>query len=183
MRVGLVTGEYPPMQGGVGDYTQALAAALAAQGAEVHVLTDARAAGADDKRAGVNVHAVVPAWSWRGLLRVRSLARTLQLDVLNVQYQAAAYGLSAPIHFLPHVASVPTVVTFHDLRFPYLFPKAGRLRPAAVTHLARQAAGVIATDPADEAELRRRGGVRRLAQIPIGSNIAPAPPAGYDRTA
>ncbi len=183
MRVGLVTGEYPPMQGGVGDYTQALAGALAAQGAVVHVLTSTRAVDSNSSRAGVSVHAVVPAWSWGALLRVRSLARALRLDVLNVQYQAAAYGLSAPIHFLPQVASVPTVVTFHDLRIPYLFPKAGRLRPAVVTHLARQAAGVIATDPADEAELRRRGGVRQLAQIPIGSNIAPAPPAGYDRAA
>ena len=53
-------------------------------------------------------------------------------------------------------AGVPVVVTFHDLRVPYLFPKAGRLRPAAVTHLARAAAGVIATDPADEAELKQR---------------------------
>jgi glycosyltransferase involved in cell wall biosynthesis len=52
-----------------------------------------------------------------------------------------------------------------------------------VTHLARSAAGVIVTDPADEAELAARGGVRHLVRIPIGSNIAPRPPEAYDRAA
>jgi glycosyltransferase involved in cell wall biosynthesis len=182
MRVGLVTGEYPPMQGGVGDYTQALGCALAARGVDVHVLTSTRARGGATA-PGLTVHAAIPRWSWPSLLRLRGLARSLRLDLLHVQYQAAAYGLSAPIHFLPSVAGVPVIVTFHDLRIPYLFPKAGRLRPASINLLARSAAGVIVTDPADEAELRRRGGVARLAQIPICSNIATAPPLAYDRAA
>jgi glycosyltransferase involved in cell wall biosynthesis len=180
MRVGLVTGEYAPMPGGVGDFTRELGAALVALGAEVHVITVDRAA----KQSGpVVVHPVVGRWSWGALGQVRRLARQLGLEVVNVQYQAAAYGLAAPIHLLPRTAGVPAVVTFHDLREPYLFPKAGRLRRAAISYLARSAAGVIVSDPADEAELRARGGVRRLRRIPIGSNIAPEPPADYDRGA
>ncbi|MGQ0602077.1 MAG: glycosyltransferase family 4 protein, partial [Anaerolineales bacterium] len=77
-------------------------------------------------------------------------------------------------------AVVPAAVTFHDLRVPYLFPKAGRAREWAVTHLAKSATGVIVTDAADEAELRRRG-VRGVARIPIGSNIPVQPPADFDR--
>ncbi len=187
MKVGLVTGEFPPMQGGVGDYTNELAQALAALGVEVHVIT--RRASAGLQASAFQVHAVVGRWSFGTLFQIRTLAASLGLDVLNVQYQAAAYDLSAPIHFLPRLISLggaarraQTVVTFHDLRIPYLFPKAGVLRPAAVTYLARSASGAIATDPADLAELRRRG-VVKAAQIPIGSNIAPAPPAGYDRAA
>ncbi len=181
MRIGLVTGEYPPMQGGVGDFTHQLGQAQARLGVETHVITARRAAGGQEVTE--TVHPVIQRWSWAALWHVRTLARRLRLDLINLQYQAAAFGLSAPIHFLPRWAGVPVVVTFHDLRVPYLFPKAGRLRPAAVTHLARSAAGVIVTDPAEAEELQRRGGVRRLAQIPIGSNIAPAPPAGYDRQA
>lgn len=181
MRVGMVTGEYPPLHGGVGDFTHALGRALMELGVNVHVLTSAKAA---SKSAQTEteplVSAVVRRWSWLSLLQLRGLARALRLDVLNLQYQAAAFGLSAPIHFLPRVAGVPVVVTFHDLRIPYLFPKAGRLRPAAVSYLARTADGVIVTDPADEAALRRRGSVARLTRIPIGSNIAPTPPAGYE---
>jgi glycosyltransferase involved in cell wall biosynthesis len=155
-----------------------LGAALAERGAEVHVLTHRAARPGHEP---VSVHPVAEGWGWLALGRVRALAARLRLDLVNVQYQAAAFGLGLPAHFLPRVAGKPCAVTFHDLRIPYLFPKAGRLRPAAVSALARSAAGVIVTDPADEAELARRGGVRRLTRIPIGSNITPAPPPGYDR--
>ncbi len=171
------------MQGGVGDYTHELARALAALGVEVHVITDVRCQDAHLPPSTFHLHPVIRHWSFASLFHIRSLAQSLNLSILNLQYQAAAYGLSAPIHILPSVAGVKTVVTFHDLRIPYLFPKAGRLREAALTHLARSASGVIVTDPADERELKRRGGVKRLAQIPIGSNIAPQPPPGYDRAA
>jgi glycosyltransferase involved in cell wall biosynthesis len=200
MKLGLVTGEFPPMQGGVGDYTHALARALGALGVEVHVVTDERCrnfklqtSNLQPPTSNLQLHPIIKRWSFASLFQIRSLVQSLNLHSLSLQYQAAAYGLSAPIHFLPDVARCKTVVTFHDLRIPYLFPKAGRLREAAVTHLARAASGVIVTDPADEAELKRRGGVKRLMQIPIGSNIAPLedprsaaegkPPPGYDRAA
>jgi glycosyltransferase involved in cell wall biosynthesis len=180
MKLGLITGEYPPQQGGVGDYTRELALALAALDVEVHVICGQQSAISNQQSTTI-IHPIIRHWSFPSLLKIRSLAQSLNLSILNLQYQAAAYDLSAPIHFLPDLARVKTVVTFHDLRIPYLFPKAGPLRPRAVTHLARAASGVIVTDPADEAELKRRGGVKRLTQIPIGSNIAPNPPAGYDR--
>ncbi len=168
------------MQGGVGDYTHALAQALAAQGVEVHVIT--RLAAKDFQPASFFLHPVIKRWSFPALFQIRSLAQSLNLPLINLQYQAAAYDLSAPIHFLPQVVGVKTVVTFHDLRIPYLFPKAGSLREKAVTHLARTAAGAIVTDPGDEATLRGRG-IPRVAQIPIGSNIAPNPPGDYNRVA
>jgi glycosyltransferase involved in cell wall biosynthesis len=161
LRIGLVTGEYPPMQGGVGDFTYELGGALAALGHDVHVSVWRR--------------------SWSSLYVLPMLARELELDVVNIQYQAAAYGLTAPVHFLPRVVGVPSVVTFHDLRVPYLFPKAGPLRWRAVLGLARGATAVIVTNSEDESRLREAGGVRCLAQIPIGSNIAPSLPPGYER--
>lgn len=182
LRVGLITGEYPPLPGGVGDYTRQLAGALAALSVDVHVLTSARCDQAP-ATPGVTVHARVRHWGWGALGLARAWAQQLNLTVAHVQYQAAAYALGAPIHFMLDVLPVPGVVTFHDLRIPYLFPKAGGLRVAAINHLARSARAVILTDPADEAELRRRGIPRPLTHIPIGSNIAPAPPPGYDRQA
>lgn len=180
MRIGLITGEFPPLHGGVGDYSHELAKTLTALGAEVHVITDRRCAGLHS--SSFILHPLVKRWSFYSLWKIRQLARQLKLDLLNIQYQAAAFGLGAPIHFLPEVARVPTVVTFHDLRVPYLFPKAGRWREWAVTHLAQTAVGAITTDPADEAELKRRG-VANILQIPIGSNIPVQPPAGYERAA
>ncbi len=104
MRVGLVTGEYPPMQGGVGDFTRQLGQALARLGVETHVVTSRRAAASGP--AGVSVYPVINHWSFVSLWRMRALARRLELDLLNLQYQAAAYELSAPIHFLPRWAGL-----------------------------------------------------------------------------
>jgi glycosyltransferase involved in cell wall biosynthesis len=82
------------------------------------------------------------------------------------------------INFLPwRLKGVcKTAVTFHDLRVPYLFPKAGRLRPWVVHKLARLADGVIVTNQADQQALVEAGlGPDDLCRIPIGSNISTHP--------
>lgn len=182
MRIGLITGEYPPLPGGVGDFTRQLARALGQAGHAVHVLTARRAAPGPEPDPGVSVTCGVARWGWRSLRAARTWAAERDLDLVNVQYQAAMYGLAAPIHFLPDVVGRPCVATFHDLRIPYLFPKAGRLRHAAITHLARRSCAAIATDPGDAGQLLARG-VAAVTQIPIGSNVAAQPPLTYDREA
>ncbi len=192
MRVLLVTGEYPPMQGGVGDYTHELGVALGELGAEVHVLTSQAAQGdhpgPPSSSAEPRVHARVPRWGWRTWGVLREMIRGLRPDVVHVQYQAAAYGLHPALNLMPYGLlrqGLPArlAVTFHDLRVPYLFPKAGPLRRWAVLRLARIADLAVATNTADFQELRMSGGVRRLELIPIGSNIRGQPPPGYDRAA
>jgi glycosyltransferase involved in cell wall biosynthesis len=87
------------------------------------------------------------------------------------------------INFLPRRAGRQRiVVTFHDLKVPYLFPKAGPLRDRAVTMLALHADAAIVTNRADELALNPRQ-VGRIARIPIGSNIALCLPDNYDRQA
>jgi glycosyltransferase involved in cell wall biosynthesis len=73
-----------------------------------------------------------------------------------------------------------SAVTFHDLKVPYLFPKAGPLRRWVVHRLARDSDAAITTNREDFVNLRRALG-RDPALIPIGSNIAPRLPAGFDR--
>ncbi|MFQ5434925.1 MAG: glycosyltransferase, partial [Anaerolineae bacterium] len=92
---------------------------------------------------------------------------------VNIQYQAAAYNMRSPaINFLPWrlKGMTKTAVTFHDLRIPYLFPKAGRLRRTAVNFMARQAHGIIVTNREDH-QLLMANGQLSIANIPIGSNI------------
>ncbi len=134
--------------------------------------------------ATCTVHRAVPSWGWGCWREVLRIARQERLDVLNLQYQAAAYGMHPAVHFLPRrSARPPVVVTFHDLRVPYLFPKAGPLRWRIVRMLARRADGVIVTNHEDYLRLEREIPRERLALIPIGSNIPPAPPPNYDRAA
>ena len=165
MRIGIVTGEYPPMQGGVGAFSQIIAALLAEQGHAVHVLTHPDASPTPDVTL-----APVSDWGFAALGVVRDWARANRLDVVNLQYQTAAYGMSPWVHFLPDFAksAAPVVTTFHDLRFPYLFPKAGPLRPAIVRHLASASAGAIVTNAEDAQTLTS---LPHVQLIPIGSNI------------
>jgi glycosyltransferase involved in cell wall biosynthesis len=176
-----ISGEYPPMQGGVADYTHILGQHLERLGADIHVLTslDAAAPPCDD----AHVHPNIESWGWRELYgAVRRLLRQLEPDVISIQYQAAAYRLHPAINVLPlRFRDTPIVTTFHDLRVPYLFPKAGPLRQEAVWLLARHSKAVITTNGADRAVLAARRGMPAIHEIPIGSNVAKRLPEAFDR--
>ena len=187
LKIGLVTGEYPPMEGGVGAFTRELARELSAQGHTIHVITGRAARPLDAPRPRRfsarhdpieldygYLHPRAQRWSWRDVGVVADIALRYDLDVLNIQYQPAAFNMRNPaINFAPWRLNslCPTVVTFHDLRTPFLFPKAGRLRQWVVQLMARLATGVIATNVADYAQLKNWRTSQQLRCIPIGSNI------------
>jgi len=195
MKVCLISGEYPPMQGGVGDYTHKLGEALATLGIEVSVVTSARArrqeaskqqAAGSPPPASCLVHPLIEKWDWDCWRRITSIAHDRGAEILHIQYQAAAFGMHPAINLLPWRLRLSrerpaTAVTFHDLRVPYLFPKAGRVRWWAILALGRYSDAVIVTNPQDWDRLSTYGWMRSLHLVPIGSNIAPAPPPGYDR--
>ena len=186
MRVLMLTAEYPPQAGGVGDYTAALAGALAAQGVAVAVLTGV--GGADETGA-------FPVWRWvRGWGRklrpdVQAALAEWQADVLHIQYQTGAYQMKFAINLLPSRLHVPTVVTLHDLRMPYLAPKVAPLRRYVTRLLLESCRTVIVTNAEDQARLAgiapptNDSDIYALAQpltpapllIPIGINIAVQP--------
>lgn len=162
MRIGIISGEFPPMPGGVGHFTRILAERLQEQGHDLRVLS--RAGCESDKLPVTGL----PGWGLKQLASIQAWADEEQLQIINLQYQTAAFDMSPWVHFLPALLDQPLIVTFHDLRHPYLFPKAGRLRDWVLRHLAGSADGVIATNPEDGGKLAR---LPRRAIIPIGSNI------------
>jgi len=185
VRIAMVTGEYPPMEGGVGAFTHQLGLALRAAGHEVHVLTTGD--GAAGSEEGLSVHRKVLRWDLRGLIEARRQLRSIAPDVTNLQYEPAAYGMKGAITLAREVlmagSPCPLAVTYHDLLPPYLFPKAGPLRQTSVWHLARSADGAIVTNPEDFSTLDEQlaGSKVPVRQIPIGSNISATPPPGFDR--
>lgn len=163
------------MQGGVGAYSQVLARALVVQGQEVCVFSNVEARAYDD---GIAVKNAVNRWTPFSLQAVNAWARAEGLDVISLQFQTACYGMSPWIHFLPdYIKRIPVVTTFHDLRFPYLFPKAGALRDWIVLHLARTSDGTIVTNQEDFDRVR---GLPNVRLIPIGSNITTPLPIDFD---
>ena len=183
MRILQVTGEYPPMQGGVADYTRELARALARSGHEIGILTSQQATPPPND-AHIAHFPQITSWGWSFWRELDAFLARWQPDVLHFQYQTAAYAMHPAINLWgwrpwkrPH--SLLTAVTFHDLLPPYLFPKAHWLGARQwVTHtLARSLDIAITTNPEDSAQLRTvRPDVR---EIPIGSNIADAPPPDF----
>jgi len=209
LRVCLVTGEYPPDPGGVADYTRCLAEALSARGLAIDVITTRRArtlletgdragdssvqaqpAGHDPVHGPVgdgrapNVHRAMPHWGWTALGRMKGALRKLQPDIVHVQFQTAAFGLQPMIQAAPGWLRGRTgarqAITFHDLRPPYILPKATALRAWSVRLPARSADLTIATNQEDWSALSAWGVTRRLELVPIGSNVPDSPPAGFD---
>ncbi len=186
MKIGLVTGEYPPMEGGVGAFTRELAKEFSRNGNEVHIITSRMARPQIDDRSVWDIkepydmgyaqlHARINRWWWPAMSTIAQIVARFDLEIINVQYQAAAYDMYVPaINFLPwRLRGVTqTVVTFHDLRVPYLFPKAGWLRKRMVKNLVRTTGGVIVTNSEDYKQLIETDieGLR-VVQLPIGSNI------------
>lgn len=163
-----VSGEYPPDVGGVGDYTDRLRVALAGRGWSSSVLSRRQ----------------VRRWDARSLFwLLRAVPRA---GVVHIQFQAGAFDLLGDVCLMPSLVrqlrpGVRVLTTFHDVRVPYLFPRAGALRERAVRLLADTSHAVIA---AAECDLRALGGPSaRHFQIPIGPNVTCSPPPGYDRQA
>jgi glycosyltransferase involved in cell wall biosynthesis len=194
MKVIFLTGEYPPMQGGIADHTACLAQYLIPQGVEPSVLMSRRWQEiASAPTAGEHhlptppIYPLIPNWGWRTWPAVSGFLKKHRPDVLHIQYQAAAFDLKGWVNWLPWYlkkgrSRTCVVTTFHDLRIPYLFPKAGPLRRRSMLALARYSDGVICTNQEDFNQLANERSPR-LNLIPLGSNVEPQPPPGYDRDA
>ncbi|MFN0072975.1 MAG: glycosyltransferase [Chloroflexota bacterium] len=174
----LLTGEFPPRVGGIADYTARLAEHLSADGLDVTVLV-----GSDHplEQAGPPLAHRVERLddrynSWRLLPAV---ARRLSGGpaIVHIQYQTAAFGMHPAIHALPlwlrlRVPGARVVVTCHDVRVPYLFPKAGPLRELVTHGLIDGSHAAIFSDADD----RHWAGARpNHWLIPIGSGIPVVP--------
>jgi glycosyltransferase involved in cell wall biosynthesis len=161
------------MRGGVGAYTALLAQHLRAAGQEIFLFSTREA-----QSSNLTLQNNLSGWGPASLGAVRAWSKQFRVDVINLQFQTAAYAMSPWIHFLPDVVrATPVITTFHDLRFPYLFPKAGRLRNWIVLHLAQVSAGAIVTNHEDFAALHP---ISRRQLIPIGSNITQLLPTDFD---
>jgi GT2 family glycosyltransferase/glycosyltransferase involved in cell wall biosynthesis len=186
----LLSAEFPPQPGGVGDYTACLASALQAAGTgQVRVLTGQTApSNAEDFPYKVER---IKGWGWATLPAIAARFKGQARQVVNIQYQTGAYRMHPAINFLPLYlrfklgkARPAVVTTFHDLRVPYLFPKAGKARTWVNRLLLKTSDRAILTNPADYRQALAWGGNEsRLRLVAIGSNIEAGPnfPSELDR--
>lgn len=146
MRIMLVTGSYPPMHCGVGDYSCRLAGALASRaGTEVAVLTSRGAAVSGGNGAGVELFALLDDWSLREVPRVSAVLRRWRPDIVHIQSPTQGYGRGRMPLLLPLICQMTgfsVVQTWHECRT--------RLTPGAAAWLLCQlpvSGGVIFVRP------------------------------------
>jgi glycosyltransferase involved in cell wall biosynthesis len=166
-----VTGEYPPMVGGVGAYTAEVGAALVARGWQVSVVTSRQAEPAPS--SPIQVYPMMHRWDWQLIPQIASLAKKIGADLVHVQYQAGSYFQHVAINVAPlwwRQQGIPVAWTYHDLLTPYVLPKAQWLRQWARDLPARVCDWTITTNQVDRLHLAQIA--KNLACIPIGSNIS-----------
>lgn len=169
MRVLFITGSYPPMLCGVGDYTATLVAEISRRGeVSVGVLTSMVAAhNKVEEGEGVQLLPVVQGWRFSELPKVIGAIRRWRPDVVHIQYPTLGYGNSWMPYFLPlflKYYGLNVVQTWHEP------PTRFRFFPNSLTKDV-----LIGVEPDYLQHIRGRYAwlVRRKVThyIPIGSNI------------
>ncbi|MHB1097283.1 MAG: glycosyltransferase family 4 protein [Gemmatimonadaceae bacterium] len=104
MRVMLVTGSFPPMKCGVGDYSFNVVRALARDSSmQVAVLTS-RAADVRKAPAGVDLFPIIDRWSIHEAKTAIGVIRRWNPDIVHVQFPTQGYGTGKLPWFLPLLA-------------------------------------------------------------------------------
>lgn len=118
MRVLLITGSFPPMRCGVGDYTYHLALALARDSQLTVAVLTSTAATRLGLHQGIVVLPVVKAWAWKEIRTILDAIRQWAPDVVHIQYPTMGYGPKRLPSLLPLVlrlAGFAIVQTWHEL--------------------------------------------------------------------
>ncbi len=116
MRILLVSGSMPPMRCGVGDYTAALASALAHDGDNhVAVLTSRSA----DRHPGLSYEVLpcIERWDLREATTIWRVFRQWKPDVVHFQYPTQGYDdrlLASLIPLLAWMAGATSIRTWHE---------------------------------------------------------------------
>ena len=121
MRVLLVSGAYPPMHCGIGDYTARLAQSLGKRkDISVAVLTDAAAGSTFE---GIDLFPIVRAWGIRETSTVLGLMRKWRPDIVHVQYPSHSYRkIQWILPTIAWLANGPVVQTWHEYYSPRNWP-------------------------------------------------------------
>ena len=173
MKICFISGALPDVSCGIGDYTDALARALARKGHEIVVLTTA----SPELRFESSYHAIplTTTWSLREAGRVAAAVRCEHPDVLHLQFPGTGYGRGFGACFAPWAVrlrgSRPLLATtLHEFRTYRLRHRARLALAASTCDL------IIAPDPRELASIkghiRWRPGLD-LEMIPIAANVWP----------
>lgn len=164
MRVLNITGAYPPMHCGVGDYTARLVKELEnLPGVKAGVLTSVDAA--ESSRRPDAFFPVINGWGFKSLPAVIDSFRAFKPDIVHLQYPASFGRVFMP-NFLPLICKtlgIAVVQTWHE------YPIYSQI----INALPKDALVVVEPDYPEKYRQPYRSIIRHknCVHIPIGSNI------------
>ena len=116
LRICMISGDYPPIRGGISDYTKILFNNLKKQMGSGNVfLITSKEASKEDK----NIINEIKKWNLRGILKIISLVKKIKPDIIHIQYPASQYGFKPSVNFLPFLLKIngcsgPIISTLHE---------------------------------------------------------------------
>jgi glycosyltransferase involved in cell wall biosynthesis len=168
VRVLIISGAYPPISDGVGDYTKILADELMKLGVDLRIMTS-RYQGI---QSSTTVLPIISAWNVCSLGRILKIIRDTKPSLVHIQYPSFGYKRYLTINIVPVVirvffGSCRVIVTQHEFS---IYSIVGKLRSAIhllfahgiTTTTARNLDQIVHFLP----PLRRR-----VVYLPIASNI------------
>lgn len=176
IKVLFISGGFPNMLCGVGDYTFSLAQELASLDVDVHVLTTKDTQVNTDPRllCNVQLHPIVPTWSLSDIPVIRSLIQKIGPDIIHIQYPSS-FGIANRKllgNFLGYVARSASQRKVHILTTLHEFSERRlRWRVRAVFNILSSDV-VICVNRFDVDPVRRfRFSGQPVVYIPIASSI------------
>ncbi len=160
-RITFVSGSWPPIRCGVGDYLYSLVSHLRHLKAEVVTSVDAK------KAEGVNP--VVTDWQFSSWPVIKKAITGTNPDIIHFQYHTVPYGRKFFPNYLPRLLysayKVPKLATIHE------FHDASRLGQMRVEYTLKPFKHVLVSNVEDQQALQKKFPNKLVHLVRVGSNI------------
>jgi len=180
MNIYIISGTFPQMHCGVGDYTYYFCSELKKYNLTLNIITTKNP---DVKPlAGIKIIQLIENWNFLSLFSLLSFFRKNQADIIHIQYPTQSYKNKAMINVFPvflkiFLPKIHLVVTIHDITTAHIFNK---LRAIPFFIFSDK---VILTVVEEKEYLTRKMPFLRskLEVISVGSNIKPVELSAEER--
>ncbi len=170
----VISGTYPPVRDGIGDYTFKLIGRLKKDGLKMSLVTS-KGGGIDRHVNETDYPDVLPdikRWNIYAVRAILGLIEKNEFDIVHIQYPTLAYRRTLSLHFLPLFIRAlfkhtKAVTTLHEFSIGYPFNKIRQFFLALFSHR------LVVTEKKDYDQILRilPGAERKMRVIPVGSNI------------
>jgi len=175
MRVAIISGSYPNMKCGVGDYTRVLVDFINKIGIKVKVITSKNEEVISD---GIS-EPIVFSWDWRCIKKIYNYCKKNDINIIHIQYPTRGYGYKIGVNLLPlyikiknlfSIQKINVMTTLHE------FSQSHFLRKISVIPLVLFSDEIILTNNEEKEIIMKLFPFLKKDKfkiIHIGSNILP----------